>query len=116
MKKMILVAIISLGTMSASAQTFTLKELVSKATSTETIQKVKDFFAMPEVTKKIDELNADLSFVFQEGKAVVNSASDFSFIKINGQRLPKQESVKLEAFGIGVTITKKPGAFVVQKL
>ena len=116
MKKMILVAIISLCTMSASAQTFTLKELVSKATSTEGIQKVKDFFAMPEVMKVMDELNPDLNFNFQEGKAVMKSNSDFSYIKVNGQQLPKQASIKLEAFGIGVSITKKSGAFVVQKL
>ena len=42
MKKMILMVLIFAGTLSASAEELTVKELIAKATSSETIQKVKD--------------------------------------------------------------------------
>lgn len=113
MKKMILAACITACTVSASAQDFTVKSLISKATSSETIQKVKDLLETPRVLSIIDELNEDLSFNIQKNKAVVSSKDNFSYFKVNGQVLPKNASVKLEAFGIGVKISKKGDTFTI---
>ena len=113
---MILMALLFSGTLSASAEELTMKELIAKATSSETIQKVKDYLTTPSISKIVEELNSDLKFDFQSGKLVVISQSNFNYIKVNGKILPKKASVKVEAFGLGVKISKKAGTFTVEKI
>jgi len=116
MKKMILVALLFAGTLSASAEELTVREIIAKATSSETIQKVRDFLATPQISKIVDELNADLKFNIQANKLIVTSQANFNYIKVDGKKLPKKASVKVEAFGLGVKIPKKAGIFMVEKI
>jgi hypothetical protein len=116
MKKMILMALLFAGTLSASAEELTVKELIAKATSSETIQKVKDFLATPQILKIVDELNTDLKFDIESNKLIITSQANFNYIKVDGKKLPKKASVKVEAFGLGVKISKKAGAFMVEKI
>ena len=94
----------------------TVKEFIAKATSSETIQKVRDFLATPQISKIMDELNTDLKFDFQTNKLVVTSQANFNYIKVDGKKLPKKASVKVEAFGLGVKISKTAGVFTVEKI
>jgi len=116
MKKMILVALMFAGTLSASAEELTVKGFIAKATSSETIQKVRDFLATPQISKIVDELNDDLMIDLQSNKLIVTSNANFNYIKVNGQKLPNKASVKVEAFGVGVKISKKAGVFLVEKI
>ena len=116
MKKMILAALMFAGTLTASAEELTVKGLFAKATSSENIQKVKDFLATPQIVKIVDELNDDLRFDIQSNKVMVISNARFNYIKVNGKKIPNKASVKVEAFGFGVKISKKAGVFMVEKI
>jgi len=107
MKKIIFTALLIASSFTSYSQEFTPKKVFESLKSKDVQDKILNYLEDSRVKKMIDFLDQDLVLNFSKNKVIVNSISEFDFIRINGQQMPRNANFKFSFFNYEFSVSKE---------